>query len=241
MSDLEEDLGVFRPLNMYAYSKQLFDNYAACHGFLDGIVGLKYFNVFGPNEDHKGDMRSVVQKAYRQIVDTGRVQLFKSYRPDYRDGEQQRDFLYVKDAVNLTIELAETATAGGLFNVGSGRAHTWIELTDAIFGALGRSPEIEFIDMPEGLRDKYQYHTLADLTKLRAYCKNIELTPLSTAVADYVQTYLTTGCRLGDEKSAGTTGSGGHDGPTASGEPNAAEVASSQPVVGASTEVARLE
>ena len=105
---------------MYGYSKQLFDLYAARHGFLDGIVGLKYFNVFGPNEDHKGDMRSLVHKAYRQIVETGKVQLFKSHRPDYRDGEQQRDFLYVKDAVNLTIELAETATAGGLFNVGIG-------------------------------------------------------------------------------------------------------------------------
>ena len=130
MSDLESDLHVFRPLNMYGYSKHLFDVYAARHGFLDGIVGLKYFNVFGPNEDHKGDMRSLVHKAYRQIVETGKVQLFKSHRPDYRDGEQQRDFLYVKDAVNLTIELAETATAGGLFNVGSGEAHTWIELAD---------------------------------------------------------------------------------------------------------------
>ncbi len=114
MSDLESDLHVFRPLNMYGYSKQMFDAYAARHGFLDGIVGLKYFNVYGPNEDHKGDMRSLVHKAYRQIVETGKVQLFKSHRPDYRDGEQQRDFLYVKDAVNLTIELAETATAGGL-------------------------------------------------------------------------------------------------------------------------------
>ena len=120
MSDLEHDLGVFRPLNMYGYSKQLFDLYAAKHGFLDGIVGLKYFNVFGPNEDHKGDMRSLVHKAYRQITETGKVQLFKSHRPDYRDGEQTRDFLYVKDAVNLTIELAETATAGGLVQRGIG-------------------------------------------------------------------------------------------------------------------------
>lgn len=199
MSDLESDLHVFRPLNMYGYSKHLFDMYAARHGFLDGVVGLKYFNVFGPNEDHKGDMRSLVHKAYQQIVETGKVQLFKSHRPDYRHGEQQRDFLYVKDAVNLTIELAETATAGGLFNVGSGQAHTWVELATAIFDALDRPPQVEFIDMPEALRGKYQYFTQADLTKLRGYCKNVSLMPLRESVADYVQNYLVPGRRLGDE------------------------------------------
>ena len=199
MSDLENDPHAFRPLNMYGYSKQLFDGYAARHGFLDAIVGLKYFNVYGPNEDHKGDMRSLVHKAYQQIVETGQVRLFKSHRPDYRDGEQQRDFLYVKDAVNLTIELAETTTAGGLFNVGSGQAHTWVELAGAIFEALERPPQIEFIDMPEALRGKYQYFTQADLTKLRGYCKNVPLTPLPEAVSDYVRNYLVPGRRLGDE------------------------------------------
>ena len=199
MSDLESDLGIFRPLNAYGYSKQLFDAYAQRHGFLDGIVGLKYFNVFGPNEDHKGDMRSLVHKAYQQIVETGKVRLFKSHRPDFRDGEQRRDFLYVKDAVNLTIELAETVTAGGVFNVGSGRAHTWIELATAIFEAMGREPQIEFIDMPATLRGKYQYHTQADLTKLCGYCKVVETTALKDAVADYVQNYLVPDRRLGDE------------------------------------------
>ena len=199
MSDLEADLQVFRPLNMYGYSKHLFDLYAARHGFLDGIVGLKYFNVFGPNEDHKGDMRSLVHKAYGQIVATGSLKLFKSHRPDYRDGEQQRDFLYVKDAVNLTIELAETATAGGLFNVGSGAAHTWLELAHAIFAALDRPSNIEFIEIPEALRAKYQYFTQADLTKLRGYCKNVTITPLRLAVVDYVQNYLAPGRRLGDD------------------------------------------
>ncbi len=199
MSDLEIHLDVFRPLNMYGYSKHLFDLYAARHGFLDGIVGLKYFNVYGPNEDHKGDMRSLVHKAYQQIVDTGTVRLFKSHRPDYRDGEQMRDFLYVKDAVDLTIELAETATAGGLFNVGSGKAHTWIELATAIFDALDRPPKIEFMEMPETLRGKYQYYTQADLTKLRGYCKNVDITPLKDAVADYVRNYLVPDRRLGDE------------------------------------------
>ena len=204
MSDMEMDLGVFRPLNMYGYSKHLFDVYAARHGFLDGIVGLKYFNVYGPNEDHKGDMRSLVHKAYRQIVETGAVRLFKSHRPDYRDGEQMRDFLYVKDAVNLTLELAETPTAGGLFNVGSGQAHTWVQLATAIFEALDREPKIEFIEMPEALRGKYQYYTQADLTKLRGYCKNVDLTPLKDAVADYVRNYLVPERRLGDETPVGS-------------------------------------
>ncbi len=202
MSDLEIDLSVFRPLNMYGYSKHLFDVYAARHGFLDGIVGLKYFNVYGPNEDHKGEMRSLVNKAYRQIVETGAVKLFKSHRPDYRDGEQMRDFLYVKDAVNLTLELAETPTAGGLFNVGSGRAHTWVQLATAIFEALDRPPNIEFVEMPEALRGKYQYYTQADLTKLRGYCKTVDITPLKDAVADYVRNYLVPDRRLGDEANA---------------------------------------
>ncbi len=199
MSDLELDVSVFRPLNAYGYSKQLFDRYAARHGFLDGVVGLKYFNVFGPNEDHKGDMRSLVHKAYRQILETGKVKLFKSHRPDFKDGEQMRDFLYVKDAVNMTIELAETATAGGLFNVGTGRAHSWLELVSAIFEAMDLPPNVEFIDMPEALRGKYQYFTQADLTKLRGYCKDIEITPLTDAVRDYIQNYLVPDRRLGDE------------------------------------------
>ena len=167
---------MFRPLNMYGYSKHLFDLYAARHGFWTGIVGLKYFNVFGPNEDHKGDMRSLIQKAYQQIVATGKVKLFKSHHPDYQDGEQRRDFLYVKDAVNLTIELAETVTAGGLFNVGSGSHTPGWNWRRPIFEAMGREPQIEFIDMPEALRGKYQYHTQADLTKACGYCKVVETT-----------------------------------------------------------------
>ena len=127
------------------------------------------------------------------------MKLFRSYRPDFRDGEQMRDFLYVKDAVNMTIELAETATAGGLFNVGTGRAHSWLELVSAIFEALDLPPSVEFIDMPEALRGKYQYFTQADLTKLRGYCKDIEITPLTDAVRDYVQNYLVPDRRLGDE------------------------------------------
>ncbi len=199
MDDKADDLGRLRPLNMYGYSKHLFDLHAQRAGILPRIVGLKYFNVFGPNEDHKGDMRSLVNKAYQQILASGRVQLFRSHRPDFRDGEQKRDFLYVKDAVEMTIHFATDASdAGGLYNVGSGEANTWLALTRAIFAALGREPAIEFIDMPETLRGKYQYFTQADTSKLRATGYHRPITPLAEAVKDYVQNHLVTGNRLGE-------------------------------------------
>jgi ADP-L-glycero-D-manno-heptose 6-epimerase len=193
---LEEGLDEARPLetlralNMYAYSKQLFDRYAEQHGFLERIVGIKYFNVFGPNEAHKGDMRSVVSKAYDQIVAGGSVKLFKSHRPEFRDGEQRRDFIYVKDAVAMTLALAAHPAASGIYNVGSGRASTWLELIRPVFSALGRTERIEFVDMPEHLRSKYQYSTCASIERLRALGYAAELTPLADAVRDYVTGYL---------------------------------------------------
>jgi ADP-L-glycero-D-manno-heptose 6-epimerase len=199
MDDQMPDIHALRPLNMYGYSKHLFDLHAKREGWLPSIVGLKYFNVYGPNEDHKADMRSLVHKACGQILATGKVQLFKSHRPDYKDGEQMRDFLYVKDAIRMTLHLAETPSAGGLFNLGSGKAHTWVELATAIFTALGKQPNIEFIDMPEHLQSKYQYYTCADIAKLRASGFTQEITALTEAVRDYVQGYLVTDKRLGDE------------------------------------------
>lgn len=201
MDDKDENLSRLRPLNMYGYSKHLFDLHAQRVGWLSRIVGVKYFNVFGPNEDHKGDMRSLVNKAYQQILATGRVQLFRSHKPEFKDGEQMRDFLYVKDAVEMTLHFAEHAQgekAGGLYNLGSGQANTWLTLTRAIFAALGRAPEIEFIDMPEALRGKYQYFTQAEITKLRSTGFTRELSPLEDAVRDYVQGYLVTGKKLGE-------------------------------------------
>ena len=199
MDDRDENLARLHPLNLYGDSKQNFDLLAQREGWLPRIAGLKYFNVFGPNEDHKGDMRSLVNKAYQQIVATGRVQLFKSHRPDYRDGEQQRDFLYVKDAVEMTLHFAEKgAAAGGLYNLGSGEANTWLTLTRAIFAALGREPKIEFIAMPEILRGKYQYYTRAEIGKLRDSGYDRKITPLPEAVRDYVQGYLVPGKKLGE-------------------------------------------
>jgi ADP-L-glycero-D-manno-heptose 6-epimerase len=202
MDDQMPDIHALRPLNMYGYSKHLFDLHAKREGWLPKIVGLKYFNVYGPNEDHKADMRSLVHKACGQILATGKVQLFKSHRPDYKDGEQMRDFLYVKDAIRMTLHLAETPSAGGLFNLGSGKAHTWVELATAIFTALGKEPNIEFIDMPEHLQSKYQYYTCADIAKLRASGFTQEITALTEAVRDYVQGYLVPDKRLGDEVAA---------------------------------------
>jgi ADP-L-glycero-D-manno-heptose 6-epimerase len=185
----EIDLRTLRPLNMYAYSKQLFDLYAQRTGMSEHIVGLKYFNVFGPNEDHKGDMRSIVCKAYEQIRTGGGIKLFKSYRPEFRDGEQRRDFIYVKDAVEMTLAVAQS-DADGLVNIGSGNAQTWLDLVRPIFKALGLPERIEFIEMPELLRPKYQYFTQARIDRLRACGYTAPITPLADAVSDYVSNYL---------------------------------------------------
>lgn len=197
MEDGHANLERLRPLNMYGYSKHLFDLHAARMGWLERIVGLKYFNIFGPNEDHKGDMRSVVHKAHAQIRDTGSVSLFRSHHPDFKDGEQQRDFLYVKDAVDATIHLAANPDAAGLYNVGSGVASTWIDLVTPIFPALGKTPDIRFIDMPEVLRGKYQYRTLADISRLKAAGWPGPAHNLLQAVTDYVTNYLVPDRRLG--------------------------------------------
>ena len=199
MDDQMVDLHRLRPLNMYGYSKHLFDLHAQRTGMLRRIVGMKYFNVYGPNEDHKADMRSVVHKAYGQILQTDKVQLFKSNRPDFKDGEQMRDFLYVKDAIRMTLHLASEPLASGLYNLGSGQAHTWVQLVQAIFAALGRAPNIEFVEMPEHLKSKYQYYTCADVSKLIKSGYKQPLFTLADAVRDYVQGYLIGDKRLGDE------------------------------------------
>jgi len=197
MDDGTDHLASLRPLNAYGYSKHLFDLHAKRNGWLDRMVGIKYFNVFGPNEGHKAEMRSLVSKAYEQILETGKVRLFKSHRPDYRDGEQVRDFVYVKDAVAMTLHLADTPSANGLFNIGTGTPRTWIDLATALFTALDRTPEIEFIDMPDHIRNQYQYHTSANISRLRATGWNTPATTLEEAVGDYVGNYLVPGKHLG--------------------------------------------
>jgi ADP-L-glycero-D-manno-heptose 6-epimerase len=198
------ELTQLRPLNLYGFSKHLFDVWASRRGYLDRIVGLKYFNVFGPNEAHKGDMRSVVSKTFDQIRETGRVRLFKSYRPDFANGHQRRDFLYVKDAARMTLHVAAQGSVHGLLNIGSGQSHTWLDLVRPVFHALGCPERIDFIDMPADLRAKYQYSTCASIERLRQSGYERAVTPLADAVAEYVRLYLVPDHRLGDDNATAT-------------------------------------
>lgn len=181
-----------KPLNMYGYSKHMFDLWALKHGLFRNIVGLKYYNVFGPYEDHKGDMRSVVNKSFDQIRCDGFVRLFKSYKPEFKDGEQMRDFIYVKDAVDVTLHFAlqEFDAPGGLFNCGTGEPRTWVDLVSAVFTAQGMEPKIEFIEMPDELQGKYQYFTQSKVAKLREAGYAKPFTTLEDGVRDYVESYL---------------------------------------------------
>ncbi|MBC8472862.1 MAG: ADP-glyceromanno-heptose 6-epimerase [Planctomycetes bacterium] len=188
--DDQENIDILRPLNMYGYSKQLFDLWARRAGLLKNIAGLKYFNVFGPNEYHKADMRSFVVKAFEQISSTGIVRLFKSYKPEYADGEQLRDFIYVKDAVEMTLFFYDNPQISGLFNLGTGKARSWNDLVKAVFAAMNKKPNIEYIEMPESIRNQYQYYTEADTTSLRKAGYDKESTSLEDAIKDYIQNYL---------------------------------------------------
>jgi ADP-L-glycero-D-manno-heptose 6-epimerase len=196
MEDSDANLEALRPLNMYGYSKHLFDLYARRAGILKDMAGLKFFNVYGPNEDHKGDMRSLVHKSFAQVQHEGVIRLFKSYRPEFKDGEQKRDFLYIKDCVAMTLHLAAMPSANGLFNIGSGGARSWVDLANAVFAALQKQPDIKFIEMPAAIREKYQYFTQANLSRLRETGYAAPVTSLENSVADYVRNYLVPARRL---------------------------------------------
>lgn len=199
-NDDENSLGELRPLNMYGYSKHLFDSWIKRNSLIDKVVGLKYFNVYGPNEYHKGEMRSVVHKAFEQVRDTGKVRLFKSYRSEFKDGEQKRDFIYIKDAVDMTLYFLDHQDKNGIFNIGTGHAQTWVELVKALFDAVGKPVNIEFIDMPEEIREKYQYFTEANLKKLRIAGYDKTILNVREGVTDYVKNYLLKDIYLGMSK-----------------------------------------
>ena len=184
--DLIEKL---RPLNMYGYSKQMFDLWALRQGILDKISGIKFFNVYGPNEYHKGEMRSVVHKACGQISATGSMKLFKSYVKEYKDGGQLRDFIYVKDAVNMTLHIMEKDLKG-IYNVGTGKVRSFEDLAKSTFEAMSKKINIEFIEMPESIRDKYQYFTEARMTKLKKTGLYEGIMSLEDGIEDYVKNYL---------------------------------------------------
>ncbi|MFN3874864.1 MAG: ADP-glyceromanno-heptose 6-epimerase [Flavobacteriales bacterium] len=180
------------PLNPYGESKNSFDKWALGQERKPFFwAGLKFFNVYGPNEYHKGRMASVVYHAFNQIRDTGGMKLFRSHRPDIKDGEQMRDFVYVKDVCSVCLFLLEHRTHSGLYNLGSGKARTFLDLARATFKAMGKQESISFIDTPADIRSTYQYFTEADMRKLRAIGYERPFTSLEDGVRDYVKEYLT--------------------------------------------------
>lgn len=190
-SDTIENLYSLTPLNMYGFSKQMFDQWALREGIQNEIVGLKYFNVFGPNEGHKGRMASAITRMVPNILDGQSVRLFKSSDPArFADGEQRRDFIYVKDAVRMTCAFLGNKV-GGIYNIGSGIPSTWNELATAVFEALAKKPNIEYIDMPADLINKYQNFSQADMSKTNTVLKEAtKCMSLKGSVSDYVVNYL---------------------------------------------------
>lgn len=182
-----------KPLNPYGDSKNDFDKWVLKQDKTPPFwAGLKFFNVYGPNEYHKGRMASVIFHAYNQIGKTGGMKLFRSHNPEYKDGEQLRDFIYVKDVVNVCLFLMEKEQPSGIYNLGSGKARTFLDLTTNTFTAMDREPNIGFVDTPEDIRDKYQYFTEADMTKLIESGYKTPFHTLEEGVQDYVKNYLTT-------------------------------------------------
>jgi ADP-L-glycero-D-manno-heptose 6-epimerase len=187
-------LDKLRPLNLYGWSKLAFDRWAM-ERVAEGSsppqwAGLRFFNVYGPNEQHKGDMQSLVAKNTQTIAAGGAIRLFKSYRPEFRDGEQRRDFIYIADCISAMLWLIDNPSVSGLYNLGTGEARSFRDLALAIGKALGKSVAIDFIDMPEAIREKYQYFTQADVAKLRQAGYDRPFQALETGVADYVKNYL---------------------------------------------------
>lgn len=189
-SDNESKLFSLKPLNMYGFSKHLFDIYAFKNNLLSKIAGLKYFNVFGPNEYHKGEMRSVVLKKFYEINQTGCASLFKSYRNDFQHGEQKRDFVYVKDAVNMTLFVYFNPDVNGIFNIGTGIARSFNDIVRCIFSVLSKKEKIEYIEMPETIKNSYQYFTQADISKIKNAGYKEKLFSLEEAIEDYIKNYL---------------------------------------------------
>ncbi|MBP6876525.1 MAG: ADP-glyceromanno-heptose 6-epimerase [Phenylobacterium sp.] len=191
--DLEWLTGL-RPLNTYGWSKALFDLFAARQAARDYAppqwVGLKFFNVYGPNEEHKHSMKSVASQIWPKVRDGHSVQLFKSYREGVPDGGQTRDFVYVRDVADVIGWLAKNEQVNGIYNLGSGTARTFEDLARAVFAAAGRAPEIEYTPMPPAIRDKYQYFTQAKMERLQAAGYNQPMTTLEDGVSDYVKRYL---------------------------------------------------
>ena len=192
--DDESKIPSLKPLNPYGWSKQEFDIWALEQDATPPQwQGLKFFNVYGPNEFHKARMASVIFHSFNQINATGKVKLFRSHRPDYKDGWQLRDFVYVMDVVNVCVFLMQHKVTSGIYNLGAGKARSFYDLADSTFKAMSKDTNIEFVDIPADIRDKYQYFTEADMSKLIAQGYNTPFHSLEEGVTDYVQNYLMTG------------------------------------------------
>lgn len=189
-SDADSVTPTLLPLNPYAFSKWLSDTDAIRDGWTDEIASLRFFNVFGPNEYHKGRMASVPWHSTNQIRETGQIKLFQSHNPLYADGAQERDFVYVKDVCAVVLWFLDHPEAGGIYNVGTGQAQTFNDLAAAIFRALSKPSDVSYIPTPENIRAGYQYHTQADLTRLRGLGCDVPFLSLEDAIQDYVGTYL---------------------------------------------------
>ncbi len=192
-SDNEEALDELRPINMYAFSKHLVDLWMKREGVLNRVVGLKYFNVFGPNEYHKGRMASMILKMTHIVQTEGTIRLYKSNDPEkYADGDQCRDFIYLKDAVKMTCAFLgpDGSHAAGIYNIGMGKATTWNSLAKDLFHALKRNEQVSYIDMPPELSGQYQNYTCASMAKFNKIFNRFPMTPISAAVGEYVQGYL---------------------------------------------------
>lgn len=189
--DDESKIHLLKPLNPYGQSKQDFDVWALTQKEKPFFwVGLKFFNVYGPNEYHKGRMASVIWHAYNQITKTSKMKLFKSHKPEFKDGEQMRDFVYVKDVAEVCMFFMHHRKSSGIYNLGSGKARTFVDLTKAVFRALDKKEEIEFIDTPADIRDTYQYFTEANMEKIEKIGYSKSFTSLEAGVKDYVTNYL---------------------------------------------------
>lgn len=189
-----EALAALRPLNTYGWSKALFDLFAVRQALRDYAppqwVGLKFFNVYGPNEEHKHSMKSVASQIWPHVRDGHGVQLFKSYRSDVPDGGQKRDFVYVRDVADITEWLTQNPEVSGIFNLGSGTARTFEDMARAVFAAAGKDAKIDFTPMPPAIRDKYQYFTEASMDRLKAAGYAKPMTPLEEGIGDYIRSYL---------------------------------------------------
>ncbi|MDH3271837.1 MAG: ADP-glyceromanno-heptose 6-epimerase [Gemmatimonadota bacterium] len=193
--DDPEALARLRPLNAYGWSKHAFDRWAVrevaeANPVPPEWVGLKFFNVYGPNEHHKGDMRSVVTKAYPAAARGKPVTLFRSHHPDFADGEQKRDFVYVRDCVDVMLWTRDQPVPSGIYNLGTGRAQSWLQLMEALYHATGQPLAVTWVDIPDEIRDRYQYFTQADMTKLRGAGYDRPFTSVEEGVADYVGRFL---------------------------------------------------